>query len=62
MRNFVKGVLAGAFISVLAGTFMKKDRKPELKRLLSMDNGTELGGKTGKIVKGMAKSVGKMMK
>lgn len=62
MRSFIKGILTGTFLGVLAGAIMKTDRKPELKDLMDITSESELKKKTGKIVKGMARTMDKLVK
>lgn len=62
MRRFFKGVLAGTLLGALAGAIMKPSRKPELKDMLNFADEMQLRKKTGKVLKGMARSVDRMMK
>ncbi|MFZ5633057.1 MAG: hypothetical protein ACOY40_09445 [Bacillota bacterium] len=62
MRSFLKGILAGTLLGALAGSFMKPSRKPELRDLMHMADGTEIKKKTGKVIKGVVRSMDKMMK
>ena len=62
MKSFIKGILAGTLLGALAGSFMKPSRKMEMNDLIHMAEDSELGRRTGKIVKGVAKSVDKMMR
>lgn len=62
MRRFIKGLLAGTLLGVLAGAVIRPSRKPELKDVMDMVEGMRLKKKTGKTLKGMARSVDKMMK
>lgn len=62
MRNFVKGLMAGALLGVLTGAVMKPKRKPELRGMADMFEDAELKKKTGKMLKGVVRSVDKMIK
>ncbi|KJR98579.1 MAG: hypothetical protein VR68_10320 [Peptococcaceae bacterium BRH_c4a] len=62
MRSFIKGILAGTLLGALAGSFMKPGRKMELNDLMHMTEDSRMGRRTGKIVKGVAKSLDKMMR
>jgi len=62
VKSFIKGILAGTLLGALAGSFMKPSRKMELNDLIQMSEDSHLGRRTGRIVKGVAKSVDKMMR
>lgn len=61
MRNFVKGILAGTLLGALA-TMLKPSRKPVFKEIMDMAGESRMGKKTGKMVKGMTRTVNKIMK
>lgn len=62
MRKFLKGVLAGTLLGALAGSVFRPSRKPEMKDMMDFSEVQQLRKKTGKVLKGMARSVDKMMK
>ncbi|MFZ5652656.1 MAG: hypothetical protein ACOY4I_17620 [Bacillota bacterium] len=62
MRSFIKGVLAGTLLGALAGAFMKPSRKMGVNDLVNMTEDSTMVKRTGKVVRGMTKSVDKMMK
>ncbi|MFZ5647910.1 MAG: hypothetical protein ACOY30_09865 [Bacillota bacterium] len=62
MRSFIKGVLAGTLLGALAGSFIKPSRKMGINDLVNMTEDSRLVKRSGKVVRGMAKSVDKMMK
>lgn len=62
MRSFIKGVLTGTLLGALAGVFMKPSRKMGVNDLVNMAEDSTMVRRTGKVVRGMAKSVDKMMK
>ncbi len=51
MRRFIKGLLAGTLLGVLAGAAIKPSRKPELKDVMDVVEGARLKKKTGKMLK-----------
>lgn len=62
MRSFIKGVLAGTLLGALAGAIMKPGRKMGINDLVNMAEDSTMVKRTGRVVRGMAKSVDKMMK
>lgn len=62
MRSFIKGILTGTLLGILAGAITKPDRKPELKELMDIAVESGFKKKTGKIVKGMARTMDKLVK
>lgn len=62
MRNFTRGILAGTIIGALAGYIMKPKRKPMLKGLMDMAEDSKMVKRTGRMVRGMTKSMDKIMK
>lgn len=62
MRKFLKGVLAGTLLGALAGSVFRPSRKPEMKDMMDNSEVQQLRKKTGRVLRGMARSVDKMMK
>jgi len=62
MRRFIKGLLAGTLLGALAGSAFRPSRKPQLMDLMNLPEAGEIKKRTGKIIKGMAKSMDKKMK
>ncbi len=61
MSRFFKGVLAGTLLGALAGIIARSGRKPDMMSRID-HGGARLKEKTGKIIKGMARSVDKRLK
>ncbi|MHB8157330.1 MAG: hypothetical protein ACYDEQ_08060 [Desulfocucumaceae bacterium] len=62
MRKFLKGILAGTVLGALAGVMMKPSRKPVLRELMDAADQSSMGRRAGKIMKGMAGSMDKIVK
>ncbi|HBV95733.1 MAG: hypothetical protein JL50_10600 [Peptococcaceae bacterium BICA1-7] len=61
MKSFVKGIVAGTLLGVLA-TMLKPSRKPGFKDIGDMVEKSRMGKKTGKMVKGMSRTVDRIMR
>lgn len=62
MRGFLKGILTGAVLGLLIGSTNKPSRKPGINDLMHMADESPIRKRTGKAIKGMIRSVDKMVK